>query len=173
MGEMDLNDGIDAMITKTPGICLMILQADCTPILFYDKNKRVIGAAHAGWKGTVSKIAKNTINAMTESYNSNPKDIIVGVGPSIGPCCYEVKSDVVRKVKDGLGSSEEIIIDRNGKYYLDLWKANRMQLLNSGIAEENIEVAKICTKCNQNIFFSARASKSTTGRFGAGIMIRD
>jgi len=165
--------GTDAMIAKTPGVCLMVLQADCVPILFYDPNKKVIGIAHAGWKGTVSKIARNTVNAMNKNYNSKPKDIIAGIGPAIGPCCYEVKLDVVKKVEKSLDNGKEIIIVRDGKYYLDLWKANKIQLINSGIAEENIEIAEICTKCNQSIFFSSRASKNAAGRFGAGIMICD
>ena len=165
--------GTDAMVTETPGICLMVLQADCVPILFYDPNKKVIGVAHAGWKGTVNKIARNTVNAMTENYNSKNEDIIASIGPAIGPCCYEVKLDVVKKVEKSLYGGKEIIIVRDGKYYLDLWKANKIQLINSGIAEENIEIAKICTKCNQNIFFSARASRNAAGRFGAGIMICD
>jgi YfiH family protein len=122
----------------------MVLQADCVPILFYDPNKKVIGIAHAGWKGTVSKIARNTVNAMNKNYNSKPKDIIAGIGPAIGPCCYEVKLDVVKKVEKSLDNGKEIIIVRDGKYYLDLWKAN-----------------------------SSRASKNAAGRFGAGIMICD
>ena len=165
--------GTDAMVTKTTGICLMVLQADCVPILFYDPNKKVIGIAHAGWKGTVCQIARNTVNAMTEKYNSKPEDIIASIGPAIGPCCYEVKLNVVRKVEKSLDGGKEIIIVRDSKYYLDLWKANKIQLLNSGIAKENVEIAKICTKCNQNIFFSSRANKNATGRFGAGIMICD
>lgn len=165
--------GIDGMVTKTPEICLMVLQADCVPVLFYDPEQKVIGIAHAGWGGTITKVAENTISVMAKEYNSVSEDVIVGIGPSIGPCCYEVKLDVVEKVQKNLGNNEEIITVRSNKYYLDLWKANKIQLLNSGVAEENINIAGVCTRCNNHIFFSARASKNNTGRFGAGIMIRD
>jgi YfiH family protein len=161
----------DAMITNTREICLMVLLADCSPILFYDPKQKAIGVAHAGWSGTVNRIVGNTVNAMIKKYSSTPKDIIVGIGPTIGPCCYEVRLDVVEKVQKNLGNNKEIIIARNNKYYLNLWKANKMQLLSSGIAEENIEVAEICTKCNESVFFSARANKGGTGRFGVGIMM--
>jgi hypothetical protein len=163
----------DAMITDTPGICLTVLVADCIPFLFYDPKQKVIGVAHAGWGGTLNEITGNTITAIIKEHNSKPEDIIVGVGPAIGPCCYEVKLDVVEKVRRKLGNNEEIIIVRDNKYYLDLWKANRMQLLASGVAEENIEPAQTCTKCNERTFFSARAGKGRTGRFGAGIMLKD
>ena len=163
----------DAMITNVRGICLMILLADCTPILFYDPKQQVIGIAHAGWGGTVNKIAGHTVNAMFKQYGSMPKDIIVGIGPSIGPCCYEVKLDVIEKVQRNLDSNNKVIISIYNKYYLDLWKANKIQLLNSGISKENIELSGICTKCSSNIFFSARTNKGKTGRFGAGIMIKN
>ena len=163
----------DAMVTNVSGIYLMILLADCVPILFYDPKKQVIGIAHAGWGGVVNKIAENTVNTMRRRYSSTPEDIIVGIGPSIGPCCYEVKLDVIEKVRRNLNSYNEVIISMNNKYYLDLWKANKIQLLNSGISKENIELSGICTKCSSNIFFSARAYQGKTGRFGVGIMIRN
>jgi len=154
----------DAVTTKIRRMCLMILLADCAPILFYDPQQKAIAIAHAGWSGTVNKIVENTINTMVREYNSVPENIIVGIGPSIGPCCYDVKSDVVEKVQRKLDNSEEIIVYRNKKYYLDLWKANEFQLLNSGVREENIEVARVCTQCNRKVFFSARANRGTTGR---------
>lgn len=160
----------DAVTTKIRRMCLMILLADCAPILFYDPQQKAIAIAHAGWSGTVNKIVENTINTMVREYNSVPENIIVGIGPSIGPCCYDVKSDVVEKVQRKLDNSEEIIVYRNKKYYLDLWKANEFQLLNSGVREENIEVARVCIQCNRKVFFSARANRGKTGRFGAGIM---
>jgi YfiH family protein len=142
------------------------------PILFYDPKQKVIGAAHSGWAGTISKIARNTIDTMIKKYSSKPEDIIVSIGPAIGPCCYEVKLDVVEKVQTNLNKDKEkIIITRNNKYYFDLCKANKLQLLSSGIPEENIEIAGVCTKCNNHLFFSARKAKKT-GRFGAGIMLR-
>lgn len=162
----------DALVTDNRRICLMILMADCLSIFLYDPEHRAIGIAHSGWSGTVNKIAENTVRAMIKEYGSAPEDIIIGLGPSIGPCCYEIKLDAVEKIQDNLANDKEIILQRDNKYYLDLGKANKMQLLTSGIAEENIEMAGICTRCNEDIFFSARAHQGRTGRFGAGMMIR-
>jgi len=100
-------------------------------------------------------------------YNSNPKDIIVGIGPSIGPCCYDIRDDIVGKFikyKDSLTY-------REGRYYLNLWEINKYQLLESGIDKNNIEIAGLCTSCNDKIFFSYR-KENPTGRFAAGVMIK-
>ncbi len=136
-------DGIDAMLTNVPKICLMVQIADCVPILLYDPVKKVIGAVHAGYKGTILKIAENTVKSMIKQYRSDPNDIYVGIGPSIGPCCY----------------------------HFDLWKANRSQIKECGVPDLNIETAGICTNDRTDTFFSFRAGKGTTGRFAAGIMI--
>jgi hypothetical protein len=143
-------DGIDAMVTNVPKICLMVQTADCVPILMYDPVKKVIGAVHAGYKGTVLKIAENTVKSMIKQFRCDPRHIYVGIGPSIGPCCYEVEK---------------------GKKVFDLWKANRSQIEECGVPVPNIEVAGICTNDKTDTFFSFRAGKGTTGRFAAGIML--
>lgn len=150
----------DALITNIPGICLMVTVADCVPIILYDLKKTAIGAVHAGWKGTLKLIAQNTVNLLKKEFGTTTKDLIVGIGPSTGPCCYEVAPNT----------------------HFNLWRANKDQLIKSGVREENIEIAEICTKCRVDQFFSARAareeaahgnaSKGKTGRFGAGIMIK-
>jgi YfiH family protein len=139
--------------------------------LFYDPVKRVIGAAHAGWKGTVQRIASRVVESMTNIYGSNPSDILAGIGPSIGPCCYHVGEEVVSQVKSHLGK-EFIKRKASGETVFDMWEANRAQLMASGIRDINIEVAEICTCCNVDKFYSYRC-EGQTGRFGAGIMLRN
>jgi hypothetical protein len=164
-------DNIDAMVTNVPGISLLIQVADCVPLLFYDPIKKVVGAAHAGWRGTVLKIAKHTVDSMVKRYRSDPAYIYVGIGPSIGPCCYEVGHEVVREVTKTLNNAKALIKVKDGSAYFDLWEANKDQLMEAGISSSNIEVARICTRCNSDTFFSSRADKGVTGRFGAGIML--
>lgn len=163
---------VDAMVTNKVGICLVTQAADCVPILFYDPIKKVIGAAHAGWKGTVAKIPAVMIQTFIDEFDSNPANIIVGVGPSIGPCCYEVGEEVVEMVEDAFGTKEGLIHSNKkfAKPVFDLWETNYRTLIDVGIKHENIELANLCTKCNNNNFFSARAGDK--GRFGAGIMLR-
>ncbi|HID31162.1 MAG TPA: peptidoglycan editing factor PgeF [Desulfobacterales bacterium] len=163
----------DAMVTDTENTCLMILLADCVPILFYDPSKRVIGAAHAGWRGTLRFVAHNTVKVFREDFGCSPEDIVVGIGPSIGPCCYQVGQDVVSQVQHVLGARQHCISlkSANGKGYFDLWTANLKQLIQAGIPEKNIELAKICTRHHPEVFFSHRHEKRKTGRFGAGIVI--
>ena len=164
----------DAMVTNEPEICLFVMAADCVPLLFYDPVKLVIGAAHAGWRGTVKKMAANTILKMQEQYGCSPKNICVGIGPSIGPCCYNVGGEVIQEVLQTFGTTEGLINFNNPESapILDLWSANKMQLIEVGVSEENIEIAEICTNCHHDDFFSSRHGKGITGRFGAGIMIK-
>jgi hypothetical protein len=149
----------DAMITDLPGICLMLTTADCVPLLFYDPNKRVIAGAHAGWRGTILKIAQKTARTMHKKFGSRLKDILVGFGPSIRPCCYEVGPEVSRK------------FGKSGRIHIDLRRENKDQLVKIGIPSKNIYICRSCTMCNCDEYFSARASKSGTGRFGTGIML--
>ena len=164
-------DGIDAMVTNVPDICLIIQVADCVPVLFYDPVKKVIAAAHAGWRGTVLKIAHNTINSMVKKYKSDPYNIYVGIGPSIGPCCYQVGHEVVHEVTSSLKNSKGLIKIKNDLSYFDLWEANKRQIIEAGVSASNIEVSGICTKDDHDTFFSSRAMNGMTGRFGAGIML--
>jgi len=169
----DAINGTDAMVTHIPNICLMILVADCVPILFYDPSKRVIGAAHAGWQGTLQRVAQKTVKVFQEDFGCSPKDVVVGIGPSIGPCCYEVGQEVVSEVEHVFRIKAGLIRNESAdsKRYFDLWTANLRQLVQAGIPENNIEVARICTCHHSDLFFSYRQEKGKTGRFGAGIVI--
>jgi len=164
--------GIDAMVTNFPGICLITQAADCVPILFYDPRKKAIGAAHAGWKGTIEKIAAEVVSKMKSEYGSKPSDLIVGIGPSIGPCCYEVGGEVVQLVSETFGTTELLIVhkDNDDTPIFDLWETNKRILLEAGVLPKNIEISRLCTKCQNSFFFSARAGDK--GRFGAGIMLK-
>lgn len=164
----------DAMITNIPEICLFVMGADCVPLLFHDPVKKVIGAAHAGWRGTVKKIAIETITKMCEIFGCQVSNIQVGIGPSIGPCCYQVGAEVIDEVLRSFGSTDKFIhfTDSDSSAIFDLWYTNKYQLMEAGVKEENIEIAGVCTCCNSDDFFSSRAGKGITGRFGAGIMLK-
>jgi YfiH family protein len=172
-GVLLQNPQTDATITNLPGICLMVMVADCVPVLLFDPVKRVIAVIHAGWRGTVQHITSNTIKVMIDRFGSNPADILAGIGPSIGPCCYEVGEEVKTVVHESFGTTEGYLVSQphSEKPYFDLWYANQKQLTNLGVKPENIETAQLCTKCNQQIFFSSRADKGVTGRFAAGIFL--
>jgi YfiH family protein len=164
----------DAMVTDTPGICLIVLVADCVPMLFFDPKRKAIGASHAGWRGTLQSIAFNTVTAMKEAFGSSPRNIMVGIGPSIGPCCYRVGPEVISQVGGISQRKNDYIIDEpeGDGGYLDLWKANVEGLLQAGIERNNIEVAERCSCHEPDLFFSYRGQRSDTGRFAAGIMLR-
>jgi len=162
----------DSMITNKPGLCLCVKGADCVPILFFDPVGKAVGVAHAGWKGTVKKIAANVIEAMELLYSCKPSDIKVAVGPSIGPEVYEVGAEVIEKARESFGSQNPFIIRKNDKTYFDLWEANRSVLIEAGVLSKNIEISGICNYSNDNDFFSHRKSGGKTGRFAAGIMIK-
>jgi len=158
----------DALITNQKGVVLTILTADCVPVLLYDKEKEVIAAIHAGWKGTEAKIVAKTVQKMIRVYNSDPKDIIAGVAPAIGRCCYEVGKDVAKHFFNEPRSFDV----RGEKYMLDLPFINKKQLLDSGVLQENIEMSGICTACDVERFFSYRKEQGCSGRFMSMIGLR-
>jgi polyphenol oxidase len=164
----------DAFITNEKNTCLIVKVADCVPILIFDPEKHVIAAIHAGWRGTVESVTANTINKLIIEFKSNPENLVVGIGPSIGPCCYETGTDVEKAVLMKWGTTDQFLVKSGvtSKFYFDLWYANRFELLRLGVKSENIETAGICSKCNSEMYFSSRASGGITGRFCAGIMIR-
>lgn len=168
-------ENTDGMITAVTGICIAVQVADCVPILLYDHTNHVAAAIHAGWKGTISQIAAKAIEKMIHCYGSKPANIIVGIGPSIGPCCYEVGLNVYNEFRYTGFSNTDVLIpaQQKDKYFFNLWQANKNQLIELGVKAENIETASICTKCNCEEFFSARASDHKTGRFAAGIMLKN
>jgi len=163
-GWESLSDAIedcDALITDLKGVVLTVLTADCVPILLYDKHKEVVAAVHAGWKGTKVQIVSKTVQKMTELYGCDPKDIIAGIAPSIGHCCYEVDKEVAEHFFD----IPEGFTPVGKKYMLDLPLINKQQLLAAGLQEENIEMSHTCTACNVDRFFSYRKEQGCSGRF--------
>ena len=161
----------DIILTNRSDLTLYMRFADCVPILFHDPRKGLIGVAHAGWVGTLRDVAASTVNAMKKQYGSNPADIVAGLGPSIGPDHYEVGSDVILQVMQKFGDeSEALLKSHNGKIHFDLWKTNQILLERAGVG--TIEIAGICTACNTNDWFSHRAEKGRTGRFGALISLQ-
>lgn len=173
----------DALITRHSNVAIALSFADCVPIVFYDPVQRAIGIAHGGWRGTARGIAAATVMAMRERFGSRPQNILAGIGPSIGECCYEI-TETVRAIF--LGQQEFEIMPTAERWrnmvrdsatffvrptpdataiYLNLWETNRKQLLMAGLMAEHIEVAAICTGCNTGRFFSHRKENSKTGRF--------
>lgn len=163
----------DAMVTDCEGICLMVLSADCVPVLLYDPVRRVIAAIHAGWRGTAAKIVVEAVRVMKESFACRPENILAGIGPSIGPCCFEVGQEVADVFSELFPDADLIkTASLPGKYHVNLWEANRLELLDSGLKPENIEVAGMCSVCHPDHFFSYRRDGKKAGRFGAGIALR-
>lgn len=166
---------IDGMITNIPGICLSTFYADCVPLYFLDVKKKVIGLSHSGWKGTVRKIGEVTIQKMKDVYDCNPEDIYVVIGPSICQDCYEVSEDVIDEFKQAFDKCyfEQLFYPKeNGKYQLDLWKANEIIMLENGILKEHIAITNVCTCCNSQTLFSHRASQGQRGNLGAFLALK-
>lgn len=162
----------DALITNTPDLPLMLFFADCVPVLIWDPVRRVIGLSHAGWKGTVAKIAAKTVMKMDEVFGVRPQDCIVGIGPSIGPDSYEVDDSVTDRFKTAFSAKWTCMLKpREDKWLLDLWQANRVQLEEAGVLPEHITVSGVSTAENLDLFFSHRVEKGTTGRIGAVISL--
>lgn len=175
-GALDYTGAInatDALVTDATDVCLTVLLADCVPILLYEPVKRVVGVVHAGWKGTLRLIAQKTVNVLRRHFGCSSKDILVGIGPSIGACCFQVGPEVICEVEDVFGTKQGYVRNESadGRGYFDLWTASFRQLVAAGIPEENIELAKVCTCDHLDLFFSHRGEKGKTGRFGAGISI--
>jgi YfiH family protein len=166
--------GADALITVVPGWCLLGFFADCVPILAFDPVRRAVGLAHAGWRGSILRITERLVEEMDRRVGTRSVDLYVGVGPSIGPCCYEVGEEVLSKVEERLPDRQGLLRPaRPGHAYLDLWEANRRALLRAGVLPERIEVAGLCTACHVERFFSFRREGALRGLFGAAIGLRD
>lgn len=165
----------DGMVTHQKGICLCVLSADCVPILLYDSVKQVVGAVHAGWKGTAAGIVRRAIDEMIEHYGCKPGRIMAGIGPAISAEIYEVGEEVENVFEDFYEETDRIISHHpeTGRAHIDLQEANRILLLNAGLKESRIEVLKECTFSNPDRYFSARRDGFETGRFAAGIFLRE
>jgi uncharacterized protein, YfiH family len=168
--------GVDATITREKEIFLCVTTADCVPVILFDKNKEVIAAIHAGWRGTVGRIVESTIAEMEKQYGSSPMDLIAAIGPAINLAHYEVGEEVVNRFLDnGFELSDEAVSFRKNpasKPHLDLKEINRRELVRLGVPENNIEKSELCTFENEDLFFSARRQTVHSGRMLTGIMMK-
>lgn len=172
--ERDYTD-VDGLVTNVPGICLVTSYADCVPLYFVDPVKKVIGLSHSGWRGTVGKIGKKTILLMQEKYGSDPADILAAAGPSVCMDCYEVSEDVIERVKEAFEEAfwpQLFYRKPNGKYQLNLWKANELIFREAGILPEHIAVTNVCTHCNSRILYSHRAAGDKRGNLCAFLALK-
>lgn len=163
----DIEDA-DGLMTNVPGVPLITFYADCVSLFFLDTKNKAIAVSHSGWKGTVLKIGAKTIKQMGEVYGTKPEDCLVGIGPSIGPECFEVGPEVAEEFRNAFDNWAEFIEPfGKEKFKIDLWKANKLLLMKLGIPEGNITVSGMCTKCNEDMFFSYRRDNGRTGSLSA------
>jgi YfiH family protein len=161
----------DALITGVPGVHLLLRFADCLPIFLFDPDRKVVALGHAGWRGTATEIASRMVQTMTDSFGTDPEHLIAALGPAIGPCCYQVGEEVAQAIEATIQDWQAAIRHLgDSRFSLDLWEANRQHLLSRGVC--TIEVARVCTACHADEFFSHRADGGTTGRFAALVGMR-
>lgn len=165
---------VDGLITDEPGLVLSAFFADCVPLYFVDTVHHAIGLSHSGWRGTVKRMGAVTLEAMEKAYGTQPKDVICAIGPSICRDCYEVSEDVAEEfAKEFSGREQEILVEKGeGKYQLDLWRANVLVLKSAGVLSEHIAMTDICTCCNEKLLFSHRASQGKRGNLGAFLSLK-
>lgn len=161
-------EGYDALVTNQKGIVLAVTIADCTPIVIYDPIKKAVAAIHAGWRGTVAGIVSKTVTVLQETFGSNPADCHAFIGACIDECSFEVGAEVADEFATEFKRFDETI----GKYFVDLKKANKAQLIVKGFLNENIEVSSLSTVTDNSDFFSYRLEKGETGRMLAVIGMR-
>ena len=162
----------DGLITNIPGIPLVAFYADCVPVFLFDPVLKVISLVHSGWKGTLLKIGQKAVRLMESDYGCDINNILAAIGPSIGSCHYEVSDDIANKFSD-VFKGEDILKDiGNGKYMLDLWKANAGILKDAGIQDQNLSLSNECTYCKSDMFFSHRASNGKRGSLAAILQLK-
>ncbi|MDF2542002.1 MAG: hypothetical protein K0S47_1720 [Herbinix sp.] len=169
-------DEIDGMITNTPGVTLATTYADCVPLYLVDPKNKVIGLTHSGWRGTVKKIGKRTVEAMEKEFHSDPKDIIAVIGPSICMDCFEIGEEVAMEFINAFSLIEPNSMLRkkeNGKYHCDLWYANQRVFLEAGLTPDHIYISNVCTSCNSELLFSHRKTAGKRGSLAAFLSIQN
>lgn len=164
---------VDGLITDVPGMVLSTFYADCVPLYFVDTEHHAIGLSHSGWRGTVGRMGRVTIEAMNREYGTKPEQLLCAIGPSICQDCYEVSQDVAEEFQREFGlRAEELLISKGGgKYLLDLWRANEIVLEEAGVSRTQIVTTNLCTCCNPKLLFSHRASQGKRGNLGAFLSI--
>lgn len=167
----------DAIVSNAPGLVLSVQVADCVPILLADAQTGVVAAVHAGWRGTCAGVARAAVSAMTREFAADPGDLLAAIGPSIGPCCYTVGQNVIDQFHQAGASDEEIsrwfVPSDHASSGLDLWMANRDQLIGAGVRDDRVFVARLCTLTHRDIFESYRAEGERAGRMAALIAVPD
>ncbi len=171
--KIDFLNGVDAIITNLPSICVGVTTADCVPLLLFDPIKKVIAAVHAGWRGTCARIAGKVVLKMMKTYNCAAENILVCIGPSISVDAYNVGEELISIFENEGFDTGEIFRYQNESVYLDLWTANEQLLENAGILPQNIEISGICTHAEFEHFFSARRLGIKSGRMLSGIMLKE
>ncbi len=172
--DRDYRD-VDGLITNIPGVTLVTFFADCVPLYFVDTKRHAIGLSHSGWRGTVNRMGKVTLERMKEAFGTEPQDVIACVGPSICQDCYEVGPEVIEQFKHAFDLRHHDVLfykKPNGKYQLNLWEANRIVLHEAGVPMEQISVTDICTYCNPELLFSHRRTAEKRGNLCAFMALR-
>lgn len=167
---------VDGLVTDVPGLVLATFYADCVPLYLVDPVRRCIGLSHAGWRGTVGKIGKKTVELMQKEYGCRPENLTAAIGPSICQNCYEVSQDVIEQFQTAFDRKlwpELFYRKENGKYQLNLWRANELAFLEAGLKPEQVAVTDVCTCCNPELLFSHRASHGKRGNLGAFLMLKE
>ena len=168
-------EGVDAVMTDVPKVCVSVSTADCIPILIYDRVHHAVAAVHAGWRSTVLRIPEAVLQAMAGAYGTRPQDVEAAIGPGISLPSFEVGEEVYEAFRMN-GFAMDYISEwkpETHKHHIDLWAANRIQLLDFGVPGEQIETSGICTYMRHEEFFSARRLGIKSGRILSGIMIVD
>lgn len=166
---------VDGLITDVPGMTLVTFYADCVPLYFLDPVHRAAGLSHSGWRGTVKRMGKVTLEAMAQAYGTRPEDVLCCIGPSICGDCFEVGEEVVREFQEEFDEKywQELFWQKdNGKYQLDLWKANHIILQEAGVTKEHLQITDICTRCNPDYLFSHRIMGNERGNLAAFLCLR-
>lgn len=164
---------VDALVTNEQGVTLVTYYADCTPLFFVDTKRCAIGLAHAGWRGTVSRIGEHVIKTMADNYGTDPADLVCAIGPAISKCCYEVDLSCAEHFYAlNLDSDKFVTKKPDGKFMVDLLECNRQILVSSGVKSENITISDLCTKCNSDLLWSHRATNGKRGTMSAFMTIK-
>ncbi len=164
---------VDGILTNEPGCALTMNYADCTPIFLLDPVQRAIGLGHAGWQGTMKDLPGAMVRQMVAVFGTNPAELIAGIGPCIGVCCYEVDEPVISQAQERFGLGNEVLVRQAAKArpHFDLVHANYLNLAGAGV--QQIEFSGLCTACRTDLFFSHRAEKGRTGRFGTIFVLHE
>ncbi|MBI3802325.1 MAG: peptidoglycan editing factor PgeF [Nitrospirae bacterium] len=164
----------DALVTHRPYELITVRTADCVPVLLYDPIRRVVSATHAGWRGTVLNIAGKAVQEMTVRYGSDPNLLLAGIGPCIGPCCYEVGKEVWGEVERKFAPGADVVFhEGDGKAKLDLARLNALQLIQAGLQADKIAFSGLCTACLPGLFYSYRRDGKKMGNMISGIMLAE